>query len=45
MTNNKNTLANFTYTHWNVNGTAQNLDVVSSLIPRKTYISGHFHLK
>jgi hypothetical protein len=44
MTNNKNILANFTYTHWNVNDTARNLDVVSSLIPRKTHISGHFHL-
>ena len=44
MTNNKNILSNFIYTHWNVNDTARNLDVVSSPIPRKTHISGHFHL-
>ena len=48
MTNNKNILSNFTYAHWNINSRkvdiVQNLDVLSSLIPRKTYISGHFHL-
>ena len=48
MTNNKNISTNFNYTHWNINSRkvdiVQNLDVLSSLIPRKTYISGHFHL-
>jgi hypothetical protein len=48
MINNKNISANFNYTHWNINSrkvdTVQNLDVLSSPIPRKTHISGHFHL-
>jgi len=48
MINNKNILAKINYTHWNINSRkvdiVQNLDVLSSVIPRKTYISGNFHL-
>ena len=48
MINNKNIQTNFNYTHWNINSRkvdiVQNLGVLSSLIPGKTYISGHFHL-
>jgi hypothetical protein len=49
MTNNKNILRNFNYTHWNINSwktdIVQNLVVLTYLLPRKTYISRHFCLK
>lgn len=49
MIKNKNISINFNYTHRNVNSRkiniVQNLDILISPIPRKTYISGHFHLK